>query len=156
MDQSGRQPEACNWFIDPPNSIFAFSILTFPLKKLYRLVIGTFIGPFIITFAVVLFIFLMQFVWKWVDDFMGKGLETKLILELLVYASANLVNVCLPLAILLSSIMTFGNLAEHFELVALKSAGISLHRIMLPLTIFVVLLTFGAFYFANNVAPLQH
>jgi len=96
----------------------------------------------------------MQFVWKWVDDFMGKGLETKLILELLVYASANLVNVCLPLAILLSSIMTFGNLAEHFELVALKSAGISLHRIMLPLTLFVVLLTFGAFYFANNIAPV--
>lgn len=85
---------------------------------------------------------------------MGKGLELSIILELLLYASANLVNVCLPLAILLSSIMTFGNLAEHFELVALKSSGISLHRIMLPLTLFVILLTFGAFYFANNVAPV--
>lgn len=96
----------------------------------------------------------MQFVWKWVDDFMGKGLELSIILELLLYASANLVNVCLPLAILLSSIMTFGNLAEHFELVALKSSGVSLHRIMLPLTLFVVMLTFGAFYFANNIAPV--
>ncbi len=96
----------------------------------------------------------MQFVWKWVDDFMGKGLELTVILELLLYASANLVNICLPLAVLLSSIMTFGNLAENFELTALKSAGISLIRIMFPLTMFVVLLTFGAFYFANNISPV--
>ncbi len=96
----------------------------------------------------------MQFVWKWVDDFMGKGLETTVILELLLYASANLVNLCLPLAVLLSSIMTFGNLAENFELTAMKSAGISLLRIMFPLTIFVVFITFGAFYFANNIAPV--
>lgn len=124
------------------------------MKKLYKLIIGSFIGPFIITFAVVLFIFLMQFVWKWVDDFMGKGLEFMVIMELLVYASANLVNICLPLAVLLSSIMTFGNLSENFELVALKSAGISLLRIMFPLTLFVIMLTFGAFYFANNIAPV--
>jgi len=96
----------------------------------------------------------MQFVWKWVDDFMGKGLEFTIIMELLLYASANLVNICLPLAILLSSIMTLGNLAEHFELVALKSAGISLLRIIFPLTVFVLLLTGGAFYFANNISPV--
>lgn len=124
------------------------------MKKLYKLIIGSFIGPFIITFAVVLFIFLMQFVWKWVDDFMGKGLELAVILELLLYASANLVNLCLPLAVLLSSIMTFGNLSENFELTAMKSAGISLLRIMFPLTVFVLFLTFGAFYFANNIAPV--
>jgi lipopolysaccharide export system permease protein len=124
------------------------------LKKLHKLIIGSFIGPFIITFAVVLFIFLMQFVWKWVDDFMGKGLAFNVILELLLYASANLVNICLPLAVLLSSIMTFGNLAENFELVALKSAGISLYRIMLPLIVFVIFLTAGAFYFANNISPI--
>lgn len=85
---------------------------------------------------------------------MGKGLDFLIIAELLVYASANLVNLCLPLAILLSSIMTMGNLAEHFELVALKSAGISLMKIIFPLTIFVLLLTGGAFYFANNISPI--
>lgn len=85
---------------------------------------------------------------------MGKGLEYSIILELLLYASANLVNICLPLAVLLSSIMTFGNLAENFELVALKSAGIALLRIMLPLTVVTVFITFGAFYFANNIAPV--
>jgi lipopolysaccharide export system permease protein len=156
LDQPGRESKTCNWLLalGPAIAIFAVSIHILALKKLYKLVIGTFIGPFIITFAVVLFIFLMQFVWKWVDDFMGKGLEMSIILELLLYASANLVNVCLPLAILLSSIMTFGNLAEHFELVALKSSGVSLHRIMFPLTLFVIMLTFGAFYFANNVAPV--
>lgn len=85
---------------------------------------------------------------------MGKGLEYSIIMELLLYASANLVNVCLPLAVLLSSIMTFGNLAENFELVALKSAGIALLKIMKPLTIVAVFITFGAFYFANNIAPI--
>lgn len=85
---------------------------------------------------------------------MGKGLELSVIMELLLYASANLVNICLPLAVLLSSIMTFGNLAENFELVALKSAGISLIRIMSPLIVFVCFITLGAFYFANNIAPV--
>lgn len=85
---------------------------------------------------------------------MGKGLEFSVIMELLLYAAANLVNVCLPLAVLLSSIMTFGNLAENFELVALKSSGISLLRIMKPLIVFIVFITLGAFYFANNVAPV--
>lgn len=85
---------------------------------------------------------------------MGKGLEFSVIMELLLYASANLVNICLPLAVLLSSIMTFGNLAENFELVALKSSGISLLRIMSPLIVFVIFITMGAFYFANNVAPV--
>lgn len=85
---------------------------------------------------------------------MGKGLELTVILELLLYASANLVNICLPLAVLLSSIMTFGNLSENFELVALKSSGISLLRIMHPLMVLVIALTFGAFYFANNISPI--
>lgn len=85
---------------------------------------------------------------------MGKGLDFLIIAELLAYASANLVNLCLPLAILLSSIMTLGNLAEHFELVALKSAGISLMKILFPLTVFVLLITAGAFYFANNISPI--
>jgi len=95
----------------------------------------------------------MQFVWKYVDDLMGKGLEFTVILELLIYATANLVPLALPLGILLASIMTFGNLAEHYELVAMKSAGNSLLKIMFPLTTLATFLTIGAFLFANYVAP---
>lgn len=103
-----------------------------------------------------MFILLMQFVWKYIDDFMGKGLDYWIIAELLLYASANLVSLALPLAVLLSSIMTFGGMAEHYELVAMKSSGLSLFRIMLPLIIFIVLLSGGAFYFNNTIAPLAN
>lgn len=98
----------------------------------------------------------MQFVWKYIDDFMGKGLDYWIIAELLLYASANLVSLALPLAVLLSSIMTFGGMAEHYELVAMKSSGLSLFRIMLPLIIFIVLLSGGAFYFNNTISPLAN
>ena len=103
-----------------------------------------------------MFILLMQFVWKYIDDFMGKGLDYWIIAELLLYASANLVSLALPLAVLLSSIMTFGGMAEHYELVAMKSSGLSLFRIMLPLIVFIFLLSGGAFYFNNTIAPLAN
>lgn len=95
----------------------------------------------------------MQFLWKYIDDLVGKGLEWYIIAELLLYTSASLVPMALPLAILLSSIMTFGNLGEHYELVAMKSAGISLQRIMLPLIMLSIIISFGAFYFSNVVLP---
>lgn len=95
----------------------------------------------------------MQFLWKYIDELVGKGLDWQIITELIFYASAGLVPLALPLAILLSSIMTFGNLGEHYELVALKSAGISLQRIMFPLMIFIALTSLGAFYFSNNLLP---
>jgi lipopolysaccharide export system permease protein len=95
----------------------------------------------------------MQFIWKYIDDFVGKGLDGFVIAELLFYASANLVPMSLPLAILLSSIMTMGSMAEHYELVAMKASGLSLWRIMLPLIIFIVLISGGAFYFNNTVSP---
>lgn len=98
----------------------------------------------------------MQFLWKYIDDLVGKGLEFKVIAELLTYTSASLVPMALPLAILLASLMTFGNLGENYELLALKSAGISLQRIMFPIIILVVLLSVGAFYFANNVLPYSN
>jgi lipopolysaccharide export system permease protein len=82
------------------------------MRKLSLLIIKSFLGPFILTFILILFILLMQFVWKYLDDLMGKGLELNIILELLLFQSTNLVQLALPLAILLSSIMTFGNLAE--------------------------------------------
>lgn len=98
----------------------------------------------------------MQFFWKYLDDLMGKGLSTWVILELLFYISASLIPLALPLAILLSSIMTFGNLAENNELTALKSSGLSLYRIMKPLMVVVLLIALGTFYFANYVIPVSN
>lgn len=123
------------------------------MKRLHRLIIGSYIGPFILTFLIAVFLLLMQFLWKYIDDLVGKGLEFSVIAELLLYACAGLVPLALPLAVLLSSIMTFGNLAENNELMALKSAGISLTRIMFPLIIVVSMISMGAFFFSNNVLP---
>lgn len=108
------------------------------------------------TFAVVMFILLMQFVWKYIDDFVGKGLDWFLILELMFYVAVTLVPMALPLAILLASIMTFGNLAESYELTALKSAGMSLQKVMKPLTITTILMAISAFLFANYVLPVAN
>ncbi len=98
----------------------------------------------------------MQFLWKYIDDLMGKGLDSFVILELLFYVSASLIPLALPLAILLSSIMTFGNLAENNELTALKSSGLSLYRIMRPLTFVVIGIACFTFYFANYVIPVAN
>lgn len=98
----------------------------------------------------------MQFVWKYVDDLVGKGLEWWIILKLMVLVGATLVSLALPLAILLSSLMTFGNLGENFELTALKAAGVSLGRIMLPTALFCLMLSGLAFYFSNNLLPIAN
>ena len=94
------------------------------MRKIYLLTIKSYLGPLLMTFFIALFILLMQFLWTYIDDLVGKGLEWSIIAELLLYASAGLVPLALPLAILLASIMTFGNMGEHFELTAMKSAGI--------------------------------
>lgn len=98
----------------------------------------------------------MQFLWKYIDDLVGKGLEWYVIMQLLFYASATLVPLALPLAILVSSIMTMGNLAENYELVAAKSAGISLQRILQPMLLTAVLVCVMAFYFSNNILPFTN
>ena len=123
------------------------------LKKLHKLVITSYIGPLVMTFFIAEFVLIMHFLWLYIGDLVGKGLEWHIILELLLYASAGLVKMALPLAILLASIMTFGNMGEHFELSAMKSAGISLQRIMKPLIIFSVFISVGSFYFSNYVIP---
>ena len=123
------------------------------MKKLDRLILRSFIGPLVLTFAIAVFVLLMQFVWKYVDDLVGKGLEFKVIAELLLYASATFVPMALPIAVLFASIMTMGNFGERYELVAMKAGGISVSRIMLPMAFVVLLLTGMAFYFANNVMP---
>lgn len=105
------------------------------------------------TFFICVFILLMQFLWKYIDELVGKGLEWNIVAELLLYASFGLVPLAFPLAMLLASIMTFGNLGENYELVAMKASGISLFRIMRPLLVVAIILTSMAFYFSNNVLP---
>jgi len=95
----------------------------------------------------------MQFLWRYIDELVGKGLEFKVIAELLLYTSAGLVPMALPLAILMSSIMTFGNMGEFYELTAIKASGISLQRIIMPLVILIIFIGIGAFFFANDVLP---
>jgi lipopolysaccharide export system permease protein len=95
----------------------------------------------------------MQFLWRYIDELVGKGLEFKTIAQFLMYTAATLVPMALPLSILMSSLMTFGNLGENYELTAMKASGVSLQRIMAPLVIVVVFMSFGAFFFANNVLP---
>ena len=126
------------------------------MKKINQLVLKSFLGPFVMTFFICLFILLMQFLWKYIDDLVGKGLGGVVIIKLMLFASATLVPLALPLALLLSSIMTFGNLAEQYELVACKSAGLSLQRVMRPLIAAAILISIAAFYFANNVLPIAN
>ena len=123
------------------------------MKKVHLLVLKAFLRPFIVTFFIVMFILLMLFLFKYIDDLIGKGFEWYVILELLVYASATHVAMALPLAILLSSIMTFGSLGENYELVAIKSAGISLQKAMMPLIIVVCMLSLSAFLFSDYWLP---
>ncbi|MES2589273.1 MAG: LptF/LptG family permease, partial [Bacteroidota bacterium] len=126
------------------------------MKKLYLFSIRSFVGPFIVTFCISMFMLIMQFLWKYIDDLMGKGIDTLLIIELFFYVSASLIPLALPLAILLSSIMTMGNLAENNELTAMKSSGMSLFRIMRPLTFVVIIICFGTFLFSNFVIPVAN
>lgn len=123
------------------------------LKKLHTYIIKSFLGPWVATFFICVFLLLMQFLWKYIDDLVGKGLEWHVIVELLFYASLTLVPLALPLSVLLATIMTYGNLGEQNELFAMKSGGISLYRIMYPLFIFVLIISIGAFYFSNNLLP---
>ena len=115
-----------------------------------------YLGPFLLTFFIAEFVLIMQFIWKYIDDLAGKGLEPLIIAEFILYLSASIVPMALPLAILLSSIMTLGALAENLELVACKAAGISLYRVMSPLIVVAIALAGAAFYFSNNVLPVAN
>lgn len=123
------------------------------IKRLHLFLIKDYLGAFFATFFVCLFIVLMQFLWKYVDEMVGKGLEISVLFEFFGYAALSLVPMALPLAILLSSLMTFGNLGERMELIAMKAAGISLFRIMKPFLVFITLICVGAFFFSNEAMP---
>ncbi len=126
------------------------------MKKLDLFILKSYLGPLVMTFFIAVFILLMQFVWKYIDDMVGKGLEWYIILKLLFYFSSTVVPLALPLAILLSSLMMFGDLGEHYELVTMKAAGISLNRIMRPLIILSIFISALGFYFSNIVLPFAN
>jgi len=124
------------------------------MKILHRFMLKQFLGPFIMAFFIVIFTLLMQFLWKYIDDLVGKGLDLSVIAELLLYTSVTLTVMAFPLATLLASIFTLGNMGENYELIALKSAGISLQRILFPLVVMSFVISVIAFVFANNVIPV--
>lgn len=126
------------------------------MKKLDIFVLKSFIGPLILTFFIVLIILILQFLWMYVDDLAGKGLEIGIVAELLFQFSLSFVPMALPLAILLASLMTFGNMGEYSELTALKSSGIPLGRIMRPLVILTAFISVISFFFSNNVLPYSN
>ena len=126
------------------------------MKRLYAYLLNRFIGPFILTFFVCIFILLMQFLWRYLDDLVGKGLETSIIVELMLYAALSLVPMALPLSVLIASLMTFGNLGERLELLAIKSSGVSLLKIMKPLIVMSVFIAVVAFFLADQVIPVTN
>ena len=123
------------------------------VKRLYWFILKSFLPLFAMTFFIVLFIVLMQFLWRYIDDLVGKGLSLSLLGELFFYAAVSMVPMALPLAILLASLMTFGNLGEKSELTAIKAAGVPLIKTMSPLIVLISMIAVGAFFFQNDVLP---
>ena len=121
------------------------------MKTIHRLVLKAYLGPLIMTFFIVTFVLMMNFVWRFIEDLTGKGLSADVILELIFYATINMIPLGLPLAMLLAGIMTLGNMGENFELQAMKSAGMSLMRIMQPLIIVTFIISVGSFFLVNNL-----
>lgn len=126
----------------------------FRIKRMDIFILQSFVPLFLMTFCICLFIVLMQFLWRYIDELVGKGLGIDVIGELFFYAALTMIPMALPLAILLASLMTFGNLGESFELTAMKASGISLLRTMAPLIVLMVMIATGAFFFQNNVLPI--
>ena len=126
------------------------------MKKLDQFILKSFVGPFVAILLVVVFILMMQFLWLYIDELVGKGLSFKVILEFLAWGSATLLPLSLPLATLLASMMTMGTLGENNELLAIKAAGISLQRIMAPLAGVCILISVAAFFIANDLIPVAY
>ena len=138
-------------------SLYYLYIISFRnLFKLDRFMIISFLPAFISSFCIAVFILLMQFLWKWVDELIGKGLDADIIFQLIYYASARFIPLAIPIAILIASIMTFGNLGENSELSAMKSSGISLQKIMVPLIFFSILMVFSSFLYSNYLLPIAN
>ncbi len=123
------------------------------MKTIHKMVLKAFLGPMILTFFIVMFVLLMNFLWQYIDELVGKGLSLSIILELIGYAMINMIPMGLPLAMLLAAIMAMGNMGENYELLAMKSAGMSLPQIIRPLVIVVVFISIGGFFITNNLVP---
>ena len=124
------------------------------MKILDRFILKSFIGPLIAILLVVVFILMMQFLWLYIDELVGKGLSFKIVLEFLGWGCATLLPLAIPLATLLASMMTLGTFGENNELLAIKAAGISLKRVLVPLLAASVIISVGAFFTANNLVPV--
>lgn len=124
-----------------------------PVKRLYTFILQSFLPLFFMTFGICLFIVLMQFLWRYIEDLVGKGLDTTVLFELFFYAGLNFIPLALPLAILLAALMTFGNMGERLELLAVKASGISLLKAMRPLIILMAFIAVGGFFFQNEAMP---
>ncbi len=123
------------------------------MKTIYRFVLKSYLGPMVLTFFIVTFVLVMQFMWLHIDELVGKGLGMNVIAELIFYFAVSSIPMGLPLATLLAAIMTLGNLGENYELLAMKSAGMSLPRITKPITILVSVICVLSFFVANNFVP---
>ena len=126
------------------------------MKKLDQFILRSFIGPFFAILLVVIFILMMQFLWLYIDELVGKGLSLKVILEFLGWGSATLLPLSLPLATLLASMMTLGTFGENNELLAIKAAGISLQRVLIPLGTVCIVVSIAAFFISNDLIPLAY
>ncbi|MDR2801844.1 MAG: LptF/LptG family permease [Prevotellaceae bacterium] len=123
------------------------------MRILDRFTLKSYLGPMVLTFLIVLFILMLQFLWLYIDDLIGKGLSISVIAEFIFWGTASFIPLALPLSTLLASIMTMGNLGENNELLAMKATGISLQRIMRPLLMLAVSISCGAFFVSNNLIP---
>ncbi len=126
------------------------------MKTIHKLVLKAYLGPLVMTFFIVTFVLMMNFVWRFIEDLTGKGLGADVIIELIFYATINMIPLGLPLALLLAGIMTLGNMGENFELQAMKSAGMSLMRIMHPIIIVTFFISIGSFFLINNLVPYAY
>ncbi len=123
------------------------------MKTIHKLVLKAYLGPMILTFFIVMFVLMMNFVWRYIDELVGKGLDAIVIMELLSYGMINMIPLGLPLALLLAAIMTMGNMGENYELLAMKSAGMSLPKIIEPLIYLIIVITIAGFFINNNLVP---
>ncbi len=126
------------------------------MKTIHKLILKAYLGPMILTFFIVMFVLMMNIVWRYIDELVGKGLSAGIIIELMTYFMANMIPLGLPLSMLLAAIMTMGNLGENYELLAMKSAGMSLIKITKPLIIVVSVVAIGSFFIGNNLVPFAN
>ena len=126
------------------------------MKIFDRFILKSYMGPMFLTFFIVLFVLMLQFIWVYIDDLVGKGLTLDIIFEFIFWGTSMFISLALPLSTMLASIMTTGNFGEHNELLAMKAAGLSVQRVMLPLFFWVLLISIGAFFISNNMIPYSN